>query len=84
MVKDAALAAVPGITLTGADTEVENGVRVFGLLGMADEEPYKLQPGQELAGPGRKRVNGFEPSTFTLATVRAGCAIVYTPEGCVS
>ncbi len=42
-VKAAALAAVPGITLTGAETEVENGVRVFGLRGMADGALYEVE-----------------------------------------
>ena len=42
-VKDAALAAVPGITLTGAETEVENGVRVFGLLGTVDGALYEVE-----------------------------------------
>ena len=42
-VKDAALAAVPGMKLTGAETEMENGVRVFDLLGMADGKQYEVE-----------------------------------------
>lgn len=41
--KDAALAAVPGLVIAEAETETENGVRVYCLEGMARGKAYEVE-----------------------------------------
>lgn len=43
VVKDAALKAVPGIKLTGAEKETENGVVVYELKGAKDGGEYEIE-----------------------------------------
>jgi hypothetical protein len=42
-VKQAALAAVPGLVLTGAERETENGVIVYSLEGTANGKNYEVE-----------------------------------------
>lgn len=42
-VKNAALAALPGLVLTGAERETENGQVVYGLEGTVDGEPWEVE-----------------------------------------
>ncbi len=42
-VKDAALAAVPGLQMTEAETELENGVRTYCIEGSADGKEYEIE-----------------------------------------
>lgn len=42
-VKDAALAAVPGLQMSEAETELENGVRTNCIEGSADGKEYEIE-----------------------------------------
>lgn len=42
-VKDAALAAVPGLLMSEAETELENGVRTYCIEGSADGKEYEIE-----------------------------------------
>jgi len=48
-VQEAALAAVPGIAFTSAETEIEDGIRVYCLSGSAGGKAYEV----EVAADGR-------------------------------
>jgi hypothetical protein len=41
--KTAAAAAMPGVTFTGAEKEVEDGTTVYSLLGEADGKPVEIE-----------------------------------------
>lgn len=46
-VKDAAIAAVPGLVLTGAEKETERGVVVYSLEGKVGSESYEVEVGAD-------------------------------------